>query len=389
MRLFFVLLLVVVPGGWTAAQEEAPAISPIPAPPEVRLTLELREPRSQYRMGELIPLRLGYTSQVQGKYVKASVAADLQNGEAESLSCEPANLTDRVRPAPRVTLSSFLYADKSCIAGIAGGSGGGCFDCHGFYTLGPAPLSYELDLNRELRLLQPGRYVCKATSTDVTLASQPVEQRTALRLVSNPVPIEVTEDPTWSQTALVEAQAQIQANCDDNPAPPPGEGERWLRCVHAAEVLRFLNTEDSLKAAVKLLKGNGKAYWQTEMWDSIAQSSDRKLAIILLLRRMRESDFAVTENFLDTLGAWRLQERHPEAFATDGRALNPEDYNRDAIDLLRDSVRSLGESLPEKHGTSAVESTKTYQTLSAWHDCRNRLLIPESEARARLAAAGR
>lgn len=359
----------------------------VPAPREVRLTLELREPRSQYHLGELIPLRLGYTSEMQGMYVKASIAADLQNGQAESLSCEPADLTVRVHPSPRVSLWSFLYADKSCHTGIAGGRGGGCIDCHGFYTLAPAPVSYELELNHEVRLAQPGHYVCKATSADVALASQPVEHRMALQLTSNPVSIEVTEDPTWSRTALAEAQAQIRAICDDNPSPSPSEGERWLHCVHAAEVLRFLNTEDSLRAAVKLLKGNGQAYWQTEMWDSIAQSSDRKLAITLLLLRMRESDFAVTENFLDTLGAWRLQERHPEAFATDGRAINPEDYNQQAVDLLRDLVRSLGKSLPAKSGNAAAESAKTYKTLSGWHDCRNRPLIPESEACARLAAA--
>lgn len=387
MRSLLVLLLF---GGLSAAQEIPPATTPqIPAPPEVRLMLELRQPRNQYRMGELIPLRLGYSSEGQGKYVKVGVASDLQNGQAESLSCEPAQLTARVRPAPSITLSSFLYADKNCRTGFGSGSGGGCGDCHGFYTLGPAPLSYEFDLNREVRLLQPGRYVCKATSADVALASQPVEQRTALQLVSNPVSIQVVEDRAWSQTALAEAQAQIQASCDDNPSPPAGEGERWLRCAHAAEVLRFLDTDDSMGAAVKLLKGNGQAYWQTEMWTSISQSSNRELAIAVLSRRMRESDFAVTESFLETFGAWRLQQRHPEAFAVDGHAINAEVYNHEAVELLRESVRSLGESLPAKRGTAATESAKTYKTLSAWHDCRNSLLIPESEARARLAAAGR
>jgi hypothetical protein len=386
MRLLLVLLVV---RGLASAQEATSATPPqIPAPPAVRLTLELREARSQYRMGELVPLRLDYSSEGQGKYVKAAVASDLRNGEAESLSCEPANLTAPVRPGPSVNLRSFLYADKSCLHGFGGGGSGFCGDCHGFYALGPVPLSYELDLNREVQLLRPGHYVCKATSADVAFASLPAEQRTAVRLVSNPVGLEVIDEPTWSPAALAEAQAQIQASCDDNASPPPEEGERWLHCVHAAEVLRFLNTEDSLRAAVRLLKGNGKAYWQTELWDSISQSSNRKLAIALLSQRMRESDFAVTENFVDTLGAWRLPRRHPEAFASDGHAINPEDYNHEAVDLLRDSVRSLGDSLAVKRGTAAADSAKTYETLSAWHDCRNRPLIPRSEARASLATAG-
>jgi hypothetical protein len=123
------------------------------------------------------------------------------------------------------------------------------------------------------------------------------------------------------------------------------------------------------------------------MWEAISQSSNRTLAIDLLSQRMLEGDFAVTEGFLETLGAWRLRQGHPEAFATDGHAVNPEVYNREAMDLLRDSVRALGRSLQEKRGAALTESAKTYRTLATRHDCQDRPLLPESEARASLTAA--
>ena len=374
--------------GLAAAAQDPPPSPPL-APPEVGLKLETRDGRSQYHRGEIIPLRLGYTSEAQGRFVKASLASDLQGGQSQSLRCEPAELTAPGRSTDRVSLRPFLWAQANCRLGVGAGFGsaGGCVDCHGFLTLGPAPLTYEMDLNREVRLLRPGRYQCSATSADITFAVSAEEPRPALRVVSNTVDIDIADDPAWSQMALTEAKGMIQATCDDAPSPPPEKGERWLRCTHAAEALRYLDTDDSLRTAVLLLKGNGVAYWQTEMWDAIAQSSNRKLAIELLSQRMQESDFAVTEGFLQTLGAWRLQQSHPEAFSAEGKAVHPEAYSLESVRLLRASVRALGQSLPRKQGTALAVSAQTYEQLAGWQDCQLRPLIPESEARATLAAA--
>jgi hypothetical protein len=374
------------------AAMQGPTGPPPPvAPPEVALKLETRDGRSQYHRGEIIPLRLGYTSEAEGKFVKASLASDLQGGQPQSLRCEPAEGTAPGRSTDQISLRPFLWAQPKCRLGVGAGFGtaGGCLDCHGFLTLGPAPLTYEMDLNREVRLLRSGHYQCTATSGDITFAVSAEEPRPALRVVSNVVGIDIADDPAWSQTALAEAKVMIQASCDDDPSPPPEEGERWLRCTHAAEGLRYLDIDDSLRAAVLLLQGNGQAYWQTEMWDAITQSSNRKLAIELLSQRMLESDFAVTEGFLQTLGGWRLQQSHPEAFSADGKAVHPEAYSLESVRLLRASVRALGESLPHKQGAALAVSAQTYEELARWQDCQLRPLIPESETRATLAAAGR
>ncbi|HXZ29516.1 MAG TPA: hypothetical protein VEG08_16090 [Terriglobales bacterium] len=369
-----------------AAAQDAPAP---PAPPDVKLTLELREGLSRYHRGELVPVRLRYSCDVQGKYVKAVSPGDLKNGGEQTLHCEPADSIVPLRATGLDSLRRFLDTGPGCGFGMGFGSGG-CGDCRGFYTLGPVPINFEMNLNRQAGRLGPGHYACSATAADVAPA-YPTENRQALQLVSNTVSFDVVEDSVWSRAALAEALAQIQATCDDVPAPPPGAGTRWLTCNHAAEVLFFLDTDDSLRAAVHLFHGrrDGRAYWQMEMWDAIARSPNRKLAIELLSQRMSEGDFAVTEDVVQALGAWRLQQRHPDAFAPGAPEVDAAAYHDEAVEILRSLVRTLGESLPGKREEAFGESVKSYEKLAGWQLCQVGPLISEPEARATLAAAGR
>src|SRR4051812_38908932 len=123
------LIVVLVLSSCAAAQDKpSDAQSALPQSPDVTLKFELREPRTQFRRGELIPIRWSYAADVEGKYVLAQSPSDLESGRPESIHCEPVAQTAPGRPRTSPDLLPFLYAGSKCGLGVGGGVGGGCGD---------------------------------------------------------------------------------------------------------------------------------------------------------------------------------------------------------------------------------------------------------------------
>jgi hypothetical protein len=357
---------------------------PIQGAPGVAVLLQTKDGWTQFHFGEMVELKLQYAALQPGRYVHVNLN-ELKGGHSWQWQCEPASqVVDRRKNNGDISASRFYYARENCVEGFGGGSGGGCGDCGGEYVLGPAPLSYDVLLNNELQFLQPGRYTCRVSTADVaTPATSPAEERTAIELVSNPVVIELNEDPAWSATTLSAARQQFSsAHClalPDESAP----------CWDPVNTIRFLDTEESFAELVRLYKGVDKPSWQELLWLGILQSQHPKLARELLEKRMVDPDFTVTTGFLDTLTAMTLREDHPEALTEPVLQGETSIYHDQALELLRNYLRTVGKYLPAKWAASRAESLETYTRYASQSFCEDKPLIPSAEMRKVLAATKR
>jgi hypothetical protein len=362
--------------------EDSASDKPIQAGPGLAVLLQTEDGRRQVHFGELVEVKLQYVASQSGRYVHVNLN-ELKGSHPWQWKCEPANqVMDRRRNDGRISASRFYYAGEHCRDGIGGGSGGGCFDCGGENLLGPFPLSYEILLNSDLQFLQPGRYTCHVSTADVaTPATSPDDERTAIELVSNPIVIDLNDDPVWSAAMLTAARQQFSsAHC----VGLPNEASK---CWDPVSTIRFLDTEESLVELIRLYKGVNNADWQALLWLGISQSQHPKLARELLEKRMVDPDFTVTTGFLDTLTAMALSEDHPEAFSESVSREEAATYHQSTLEILRDYLRRVGKYLPKKQAGSLAESLETYSTYAGQSFCEDQPLIPAAEMRKNVAAA--
>jgi hypothetical protein len=346
--------------------------------------LQTKDGRTEFHFGEMVELKVQYAALQPGRYVHVNLN-ELKGGHSWQWQCEPVSqVVNRRNNNGEISASRFYYARENCGEGIGAGSGGGCGDCGGEDVLGPVPLSYDVLLNNELQFLQPGRYTCRVSTADVaTPATSPGEERTAIELVSNPVVIDLNEDPVWSATTLSAARQQFSgAHCLGLP-------DESARCWDPVNTIRFLDTEESLAELVGLYKGLNKASWQELLWLGILQSQHPKLARELLEKRMVDSDFTVTAGFLDTLTAMALREDHPEALNAPVPEGETSIYHDQTLEVLRNYLRTVGKHLPEKWAATRAESLETYTRYAGQTFCEDKPLIPSAEARKVVAAAKR
>ncbi len=203
---------------------------------DVRFTLAVKDRRTVFQEGEIIPLVLSFASTVKNRYWADARTADRSGRLNIELYC--------VEPAVPDPLESHFKS---------GGPGGGMFPAK---ALDGTPFQAEAELN-EWRRLAPGHYVVCVISHDrVWRAPEPLEKQSDARvyvtLRSNPVEIEVRPaDPQWRTEQLRSAVEAVAWPVSQKEAlsKPPSEPRR------AARRLRFLNTEDSTRQLARLFVG--------------------------------------------------------------------------------------------------------------------------------------
>ena len=352
------------------------ADKPIPTVSGLAVLLQTKDGRQQLHFGEIVDVKLQYVALQSGRYVHVNLNS-LKGGHPWQWQCEPREqVINRRKNDGRISAQSFYYAAEHCREGVGGGSGSGCGHCGEENPLGLVPLSYEVSLNNDLQFLQPGRYTCRVATADVaTAATSADEERAAIELVSNPIVIDLNDDPSWSAATLAAARQQYSdAHCRDS-------ADEGSRCWDPVNTIRFLDTEDSLTELVHLYKGIYKPSWQQFLWLGILQSQHPKLARRLLEERMADPDFTVTTGFLDTLTGMALRENHPEAFSD---SLSPEEastYHLPSLEILRNYLRTVAKALPKKRAAVLAESLETYTRYAGQSFCEDKPLIPAREIR--------
>ena len=345
------------------------------APADVLLNFTTENDRHQFHLGEFIPITYSYAATTPGKYAWVMLNSKLVGGRGIEITCSPSAESARRLP-PWVTrendkFEDMLYALCRGGRGSAGGFGSGCGDCDGEQPLGNTPLGFGLfPLNMYVRFRTPGRYACIASSAEVTTSSSTEKIRHALLVKSQPLDLEIVDDPEWSRSAAAIYASDYDKSCRGNDVPE----HNFLQCSNTSRQITYLDTADSLAVEVKFFDGRNHG-WDNGFWDAIQHTSYPKQAVRFMAARIQEPDFEVSTSTLEWLASADLRNNSPAAF----EAGLPASYHEQAIQKLRKYVRLLGRSLSRKNSIVLKESEKTYSFFAKDNYCAEKPLISEKE----------
>ncbi len=352
-------------------------------PQGLSFVLTTKNDQRLFHLGEMIEIEEAYSSSIPSQYSLLQNPQRVEGGSPSTLTIVPsAEVIDRVHQTGRVSADTILYS--RCVGiGIGSGGGTGCGDCDGVYKLGIEPLQFPYILNYRLAITVPGDYTIQARAANVVSTSD----------VSKPIPVTSTElkvkivrDNDWSHQQLRSAVDRFERAKRKyllngwNPSDPgPGEvvqqTETALEMEKSVEIIRFLDTEESLREAVRLFDGSPRvAMYENALWEAILESSHRDLAVPLLASRMVDDDFLASVNFIDTLTAMTIQIEEPIAF--DRADLSSrEQLNPRTLDILRGYLLALGHSLSSKRSGARELGIATFEHYSANEYCTGEPLI--------------
>ena len=268
-RIAWVLLL----GGLGHAQSQpSPEVGP-----DVRLEVRTRGNQSIFRIGEIIPLELRFSSTVESKYLLEMRTADRSGRiSADTYAVEP-------RSGWRDSLGDYFRTGAFMAGGI------GPVD----RMLTADPITIAADLNEWVRFDRPGQYRVAVTSRRVTIpnlrryelkpdGSVGLSGNAPLAVVSNPVLLTViAPPPEWQQTTLRAALAEL----GEPVSAPPGAYTPARR--DAIRVLRFLGTAEAAHELAQRIYDPICVYGDCEL--GLAGFHARKLALEELSKELRES----------------------------------------------------------------------------------------------------
>lgn len=351
-------------------------------PPGLSFVLTTRNSQTVFHLGEMIEIEEDYSSSLPGQYSLLQNPQKVEGGSPSSLTIVPsAEVIDRVHQTGRVSADTILHS----LCGEGSGSGGGssCGDCDGVYKLGIEPLHFPYILNYRLAISVPGDYTIQVRAANVVSTDD----------VSKPIPvtstqlkIKIVRDDNWSQQQLrlavdrfEEAQRKYHLNGWNASDLGPGEivqqTETALEMDKSAEIIRFLDTEESLREAVRLFDGSPRiATYENVFLDAIVESSHRALAVPLLASRMVDDDFLATEEFIDMLTAMTIQIEEPIAFERADLS-SRQQVNPRTLDILRGYVLALGHSLSSKRSGARKLGIATFEHYAAKEYCTGEPLI--------------
>jgi hypothetical protein len=364
-------------------------------PPGLRFELGTKQDRKTFRLGEVIEIEERYSVQGLGKYYLIGRPLEVEDGYYPKLTILPdEGLLDRVKNTGWVTAQPILIAN--CMGyGMSGGASGPCADCEGRYLLKKEPIRFPYVLNYRFAISAPGHYTLTAKAGNIAASGEPSADEHAIEISSTPLEIEIVEDRKWSSEQLHKAVASFESaqwdysaehwdqRKDETLSPEEfvRKSEMGKRMNDAAETIHFLDTEESLREAVRLYDGSPTlGGYSNPFWHAILESSHRELAVNLLAKRMLEENFVVSQDLLDVLTAMTLQQEQPEAFARDDNT-SREQLSSRAREILREYVIALGGSLSAKDPAAREAAISAFEFYAGQKYCAEEPLVQEKIAK--------
>jgi len=309
-----------------AAESDPCAATPTTS--DVQLSLSLKGGQSVFRQGEVIPLVMSSTATAPHHYWANS------NGFTqyclEPIAPDPTEAHQKQR----------------------GFDGGGIFS---WQELGEKPSITEAALNRRYRL-GTGHYVVYVVSLAVwhpaspgekTAPNMPEDGHISDIVRSNKVEFDVRPaSSTWQHQQVEEAVATLMGHASM---------EDFKR---AAEVLRVLDTKDSIRTLVKMLGFPRPNDWlDGELSEGLYASTHRQLAIDSMSKEMAAPETAINGNYFETLIELREDSERLDDAAGDGADPNAAQQrwkrqNERRQVLTKEAVDEAVAALPHKLGAA-------------------------------------
>jgi hypothetical protein len=369
------------------AQDKKTESRTVVNPPGLSFVLKPKEDQKNvYHLGQIIEIEEDYSSNIPGRYLLLQNPQKVEGGAPSNLTIVPdVSVIDRVRHTGWVSAAAILIS--SC-GGVGGGGAGFCADCDGVYKLGRDPLHFSYPLNYRFSITAPGHYTIQARASNVVDAENASK---ALQVISTPLNIEIIQDDNWSHQQLRKALERFeQAHLKyihsgwDSKNPRPDEvGEQMettLELEQSMEVIRYLDTEESLREAVRLFDGSPRiATYENMFLKAILESSHRDLAVSLLAHRMVDDDFGPSVDLIDILTGMTIQSEQPIVFEREDQS-SQQQLSPRTLEILRGYVLALGHSLPSKHHDVRDMAVATFEHYANEKNCTGEPLIQKELA---------
>ncbi|HEU4390998.1 MAG TPA: hypothetical protein VFV34_24545 [Blastocatellia bacterium] len=251
--------------------------------PDVRLRVETVDGRTEFRIGELIPLKLSFTSTVTKKY-QINMASYDRSGRMsyEEFLLEPAaGWSDPLE-------DYFSY----------GGFFGGGLTSYRF--LSSEPTMINLDLNEWVRFDLPGK--CRLRIASHRVADVSKERgfpASGTDIASNDLELTIVPaTSSWQQQAFKKALAMLNRHkSNDRPLSSAGESNPTRIALKS---LRYLGTGEAVKELARRFRGEDSSA-DFQCMFGLVGSPHRSLAISELQRLLADPDHPVSSLFIHTL----------------------------------------------------------------------------------------
>jgi len=276
----------------------AGAQSELPLDRNVLLNVSITSNQRQFRIGELIPLTLTFSANLNNRYSVNTGRHERSGGndDEEQFSVMPAD--GAVDPLP----STPAY----CCGGLIG-----------YKEIGPDTWSMTLYLNDWVRFTKSGDYhlTVKSRRVGIKSASTPLSD-TPVTVQSSEIQLTLVAATTeWRKS---EFEAAVVALNQPRPEQPAGLEAYVEGRKHALEMLRALDTPDAVRELARQLV-NAESGTAEICTLGLVGASDRRLAHLAMLDVLRDPETAITSQFLYAMGRvgedplqndrWREEER--------------------------------------------------------------------------------
>ncbi len=349
-------------------------------PPGLSFMLETASHQKAFHLGEKIEIVEAYSASVPGMFSLLQDPLKVEGGANSNLTISPdAGVIDRVHNDGRVGAADILNAN--CMGGTGGL--GSCGDCDGVFRLGSVPVRFSYPLNYRFAITAPGHYRIQARAANVALSNDLTKP---IPIISTALEIDVVRDDSWSYQQLQLAvdrfekahRKYLQKRWSPDVADPAEVAEQMdlaAEIENSVEIIRFLDTEDSLQEAVRLFDGEPVvAMHDNPLLKTILESTHRDLAVSLLAARMVDDDFIVSVDFIDTLTAMTIQLEQPILFERHDQS-SRQQLNPRTLEILRRYVLALGHSLPSKRIGVREQGIATFEHYASEKYCTSEALI--------------
>ena len=325
-------LLVPVLAAWLSLATHAQAPAQTQPPPrnssEVTFHVSIEHGKSQFYLGEVIPLELTFTSKTPKRY-QLNMARYDRSGRMSY---------ERFLVNPDGGWSDPL---RSYFNSSMGWMGGGLT---GFDFLSETPAKISLELNEWVQFDRPGKFRVSVQTSRVGEisgeASTPFDK--PLSLTSNELELTIVSPiASWQEQTLREALAVLDAP----PVPPaakvPAGADETSAKRQAVKTLRYLGTPAAGKELARHLRGEENSF-DFDCMFGLVGSPQHEAALSEMRRLLADPDHPVSDLFLVTMSILSLNpDESPEVL----REQRDQRYQAIRAELLDDLPRKRGNAL--------------------------------------------